>query len=206
MDIKILPVGQLQTNCYILRDEEAHICAVIDPGDEAQRIADTVRGLGDTPCAVMLTHGHDDHMGAVAELQKLWPDVPVYMNERDDYKGEPKLKNLFPLVENTVSYDEGDVITVGSLQVAVMATPGHTEGGVSLLCGDALFSGDTLFARSCGRTDFPGGSTEKILASLGKLSRLEGDLRVFPGHMGASDLDFERQTNPYLRRAMSMGL
>ena len=99
-------------------------------------------------------------------------------------------------------YDEGDTIQVGGLTVDVMATPGHSEGGVTLRCGDVLLCGDTLFAGSCGRTDFPGGSVKKIMASLKRLGSLEGDLQVYPGHMETSTLDQERSWNPYLHQAM----
>ena len=98
-------------------------------------------------------------------------------------------------------YDEGDTVAVGGLTVSVLATPGHSEGSVTLRCGDALFCGDTLFAGSCGRTDFPGGSMEKMMASL-RLGQLEGNLQVLPGHMEPSALDRERRTNPYLLHAM----
>ena len=93
-------------------------------------------------------------------------------------------------------------MAVGGLTVSVLATPGHSEGSVTLRCGDALFCGDTLFAGSCGRTDFPGGSMEKMMASLRRLGQLEGDLQVLPGHMEPSTLDRERRTNPYLIQAM----
>ena len=96
----------------------------------------------------------------------------------------------------------GDTVAVGGLTVSVLATPGHSEGSVTLRCGDVLFCGDTLFAGSCGRTDFPGGSMEKMMASLRRLGQLEGDLRVLPGHMEASTLDRERRWNPYLLQAM----
>ena len=101
---------------------------------------------------------------------------------------------------------EGDHLTLGELELQVLHTPGHSEGSVTLRCGDVLFCGDTLFAGSCGRTDFPGGDTAKLLASLRRLGELEGDLRVLPGHMEDSTLSRERQTNPYLRQAMSGGI
>ena len=95
-----------------------------------------------------------------------------------------------------------EYVAVGGLTVSVLATPGHSEGSVTLRCGDVLFCGDTLFAGSCGRTDFPGGSMEKMMASLRRLGQLEGDLRVLPGHMEASTLDRERRWKPYLLQAM----
>lgn len=203
MEIKTLQVGPIGTNCYLLCDETARCCAVIDPGGDPLTVAATVKDTGCAPAAILLTHGHYDHTGAVAELQAKWPQVPVYLNSRDQYEGDAYLQQLFPPVAGTRNYDEGDTITVGSLTLSVLATPGHSEGGVTLRCGDVLFCGDTLFAGSCGRTDFPGGSVKKIMASLKRLGSLEGDLKVYPGHMEPSTLERERAWNPYLRQAMN---
>ena len=202
MDIKTLQVGPIGTNCYLLCDETEKLCAVIDPGGDADRVAAAVQDSGCAPCAILLTHGHYDHTGGVAELRAKWPDVPVYLNHRDQYEGDAYLQQLFPPVPGAKDYDEGDTIQVGDLTVDVMATPGHSEGSVTLRCGDVLLCGDTLFAGSCGRTDFPGGSVKKIMASLKRLGSLEGDLQVYPGHMETSTLDQERSWNPYLHQAM----
>ena len=202
MDIKTLQVGPIGTNCYLLCDETEKLCAVVDPGGDAARVAAAVVDTGCAPCAILLTHGHYDHTGGVAELRAKWPDVPVYLNHRDQYEGDAYLQQLFPPVPGAKDYDEGDTIQVGGLTVDVMATPGHSEGSVTLRCGDVLLCGDTLFAGSCGRTDFPGGSVKKIMASLKRLGSLEGDLQVYPGHMETSTLDQERSWNPYLHQAM----
>ncbi len=202
MDIQILQVGPIGTNCYLLCDETEKLCAVVDPGGDAARVAAAVVDTGCAPCAILLTHGHYDHTGGVAELRAKWPDVPVYLNHRDQYEGDAYLQQLFPPVPGAKDYDEGDTIQVGGLTVDVMATPGHSEGSVTLRCGDVLLCGDTLFAGSCGRTDFPGGSVKKIMASLKRLGSLEGDLQVYPGHMETSTLDQERSWNPYLHQAM----
>ena len=202
MDIQILQVGPIGTNCYLLCDETEKLCAVVDPGGDAARVAAAVVDTGCAPCAILLTHGHYDHTGGVAELRAKWPDVPVYLNRRDQYEGDAYLQQLFPPVPGARDYDEGDTIQVGGLTVDVMATPGHSEGSVTLRCGDVLLCGDTLFAGSCGRTDFPGGSVKKIMASLKRLGSLEGDLQVYPGHMETSTLDQERSWNPYLHQAM----
>ena len=202
MDIQILQVGPIGTNCYLLCDETEKLCAVVDPGGDAARVAAAVVDTGCAPCAILLTHGHYDHTGGVAELRAKWPDVPVYLNHRDQYERDAYLQQLFPPVPGAKDYDEGDTIQVGGLTVDVMATPGHSEGSVTLRCGDVLLCGDTLFAGSCGRTDFPGGSVKKIMASLKRLGSLEGDLQVYPGHMETSTLDQERSWNPYLHQAM----
>ena len=202
MLIKCLPVGHLMTNCYIVTDETTLECAVIDPGDESNTILYYLEDNHLTCRAILLTHGHYDHTGAVGELQAKWPETPGYLNRRDVY-ADACTQQLFPLLSGDVrDYDEGDTVAVGGLTVTVLATPGHSEGSVTLRCQDALFCGDTLFAGSCGRTDFPGGSMEKMMASLRRLGQLEGDLRVLPGHMEASTLDRERRWNPYLLQAM----
>ena len=203
MNIKALQVGPIGTNCYILCDEVEKLCAVIDPGGDADRVAAAVEQSGCVPCAILLTHGHYDHTGAVAELQAKWPEVPTYLSRRDQGAGDSYMRQLFPPVANAKDYDEGDTIRVGGLTLEVLATPGHSEGSVTLRCGDVLFCGDTLFAGSCGRTDFPGGSMKKIMASLKRLGELEGNLTVYPGHMEPSTLDQERSWNPYLRQAMN---
>ena len=202
MDIKTLQVGPIGTNCYILCDEKKKRCAIIDPGGDARRIIGAVEAGGCMPCAVCLTHGHYDHTGAAMELREKWPELPVYLNCRDSYEGDAYLQQLFPTVPDAQNYDEGDTIAVGDLTLEVMATPGHSEGGVTLRCGNALFCGDTLFAGSMGRTDFPGGSEKTIMKSLKRLGELSGNFLVYPGHMEPSELDRERRVNPYLLHAM----
>lgn len=202
MLIKTLPVGQLETNCYIVTDEETLECAVIDPGDESNTILDYIESNHLKCRVVMLTHGHYDHVGAVAEVMEE-TDAVLYINHRDEgYKpGMSGMKYKMP--EGGRYYDDGDVITVGALKFKVIATPGHTPGGVSLLCGDALFTGDTLFRGSCGRTDLPGGSMRTEMQSIKKLCELEGDYEVYPGHMDSSTLERERRFNHYCREAMA---
>ncbi len=212
MEIKTLQVGPIGTNCYILCDEQAKACAVIDPGGEAERIAAAVKATGCALKKILLTHGHYDHTGGVLGLLDAFPPLAVYIHRADL---EMPLPQLFPLNSEMGSlpgfsgvnfYGEGDHISVGGLDVQVLHTPGHSEGSVTLRCGDILFCGDTLFAGSCGRTDFPGGSMKKIMASLKRLGELPGDLRVLPGHMEPSTLDRERRSNPYLLQAMRGGM
>ena len=204
MEIKVLQVAPIGTNCYFLCDETAGVCAVIDPGGSPDRICKALVQLKESPCAILLTHGHYDHTGAVAELLEAYPGTPVYIH-RADFQGVDR--ETFPLAGQVPAgavtfYGEGDTVSVGALEVQVLHTPGHSEGSVTLRCGDALFCGDTLFAGSCGRTDFPGGSMEKMMDSLRRLGRLEGNLAVLPGHMETSTLDRERKFNPYLRHAL----
>ena len=205
MKIDSLTVGPIGTNCYILQEEQAKLCAVIDPGDEAERIEKAVESTGCTPVMILLTHGHFDHYTAVEELLKKWPELPVYICEKDvtnQVSGGYNL--LFPrlMEKNQRYYKDGDRLTLGSLTISVLETPGHSRGSVCLVVEDVIFSGDTLFYGSCGRTDFAGGSYQDILRSLKKLAQLPGQYRVYPGHDRPTDLDFERRVNPYVKQGL----
>ena len=164
MKIRVLQVGPIGTNCYLLEDETTNAAAIVDPGGEGKRILDLVQADGMDVKLILLTHAHFDHTGGVAELHTALPDVPVYLHPAD---AELLGSQVFPAIGvPTVPYDEGDTLTLGSLTISVLHTPGHTPGGVCLKVGDALFTGDTLFQGSMGRTDFAGGSYEQIIASL----------------------------------------
>lgn len=203
MKVKMMQVGPIGTNCYLLEDESTRQAAVIDPGGDAPRLLAALKGLDVR--RILLTHGHYDHTGAAAELAAALPQAEVYIHERDYRDVDPGLFPLRTQLSAVNFYGEGDRLPLGELTLEVLHTPGHSQGSVTLRCGDVLFCGDTLFAGSCGRTDFPGGDTAKILASLRRLGELEGNLQVLPGHMESSTLDRERQVNPYLRQAMDGG-
>ena len=202
MDIKVLQVGPIGTNCYILCEATEKLCAVIAPGGDARRVAAAVEQTGCTPALILLTHGHYDHTGGVAELAEAWLQVPVYLHKADYLAPDSRLFPLRTQLSAVKDYGEGDVLTLGSLKIQVLHTPGHSEGSVTLRCGDVLFCGDTLFAGSCGRTDLAGGSMKQMMHSLRRLGMLEGNFHVLPGHMETSDLDTERRWNPYLIQAM----
>jgi len=201
MLIKTLPVGQLETNCYIVTNEATLECVVIDPGDEANTILDYLESNRLRCRAIFLTHAHADHIGAVAAITEEL-DVPVYLNERDRALRKRDSFFLKLLDERGKNYDDGDVIEIAGLTFRVIATPGHTPGGVTLVCEDALFTGDTLFKGSCGRTDLNGGDMELELKSLKKICELPGDYEVYPGHMDSSTLERERLFNYYCRAAL----
>ena len=198
-------VGPIMTNCYILCDEAAKVCAVIDPGDEPKRIEAMIASCGCSPVMILLTHGHFDHCTGVAGLLEKWPDLPVYIHEADvtdGVGGELTFRRLDE--KNQRYYQEGDTLTVGGLTLRVMETPGHSRGSVCLLVEGqgVIFSGDTLFCGNCGRCDFPGGDYRAMLRSLARLGRLEGQYQVYPGHEEATDMDYERKANPYMKQGM----
>lgn len=203
MLIKTLPVGQLETNCYVVTNENTLECVVIDPGDESNTILDYIESNRLKCVAIMLTHGHFDHTGAVDAVAEE-TGATVYMNSRDDERVTKSEQLRFRLPDNGINYDDGDIIDAAGLRFEIIATPGHTPGGVTIKCEDCLFTGDTLFRGSLGRTDLDGGDMDKELASLKKICSLEGDYEVYPGHMGSTTLQRERNFNYYCRAAMSM--
>ena len=204
MLIKCLPVGHLMTNCYIVTDEASLACAVIDPGDESNTILNYLEDNHLTCRAILLTHGHYDHTGAVDAVHAE-TGATVYMHRNHAGSAVGFDSYVYDPPEGTVFYQEGDTVQVGALVFRVLETPGHTPGGVTLMCEDALFTGDTLFNGSCGRTDFAGGDMEQELRSLARLAALDGDYEVYPGHMDFSTLERERQYNPYLRALKQRG-
>ncbi len=198
-----LPLGSYQTNCYILWADGSKTCAIIDPGDEPDRILKKTAELGLTPEAILLTHGHFDHVGAVKALVTA-TGCALWMHE-GDYSQFPNPTNayFYPLANcdfTEVNFcEEDELIRAGGLRFTVLCTPGHTYGSVCYRCEDGLFCGDTLFAGSCGRIDLPGGDRAAMLNSLERLAEMKEDMRIFPGHGGSSTLIHEQQTNPYLQ-------
>lgn len=188
-----LPLGSYQTNCYILK-QGSH-AVVIDPGYEPDTILTQLNRQGLTLDAILLTHGHFDHVGAVQELAAQ-TGCKVYLHPAE--LSMPPMMTAGPLYY-THTYTQEDTLCLGGLNICVLHTPGHTPGSVCLICEDVLFSGDTLFSGSCGRTDLPGGDWATIRDSLKRLAQLDADYTVCPGHGEATTLSMEKRTNPYLR-------
>lgn len=201
MLIKSFTLGHVQTNCFIVSDENTLECAVIDPGAEANTIMHYLEDNKLKCRYVLLTHGHFDHTGAVEDVAKQ-TGATVCMSRKDVRKNITEMGFKYAPPKGTVFFSEGERFAVGSLEFEVIETPGHSEGSVSFRCGEALFTGDTLFKDSCGRTDFPGCSGRDMMKSLKKLYNLSGDYEVYPGHMEATSLERERRYNYFMKQAI----
>ena len=194
LKIHTLTLGLYQTNTYIIHEENSKSCCVIDPGYQAGTILDKLEELGLTLDAILLTHGHFDHVGAVKDLSAD-TDCRVFLCAEETVM--PPMLTAGPLYY-TDTYTDGAILNIAGLYIRVIHTPGHTPGGVCLLVEDALFSGDTLFAGGCGRTDL-GGDWATIVRSLKRLSELEGYCKVYPGHGESTTLAYEKRYNPYMK-------
>ena len=186
--LRKLAVGPYQANCYILGCKNRKEGVVIDPGDEVFRIVREISNLELTIRHILLTHGHFDHTGGAAELRRI-TKAPAWIHPLD-----ARGLNFQP----DGSLSEGQEITFGNFKLGVIQTPGHSPGGVSFCAPGAVFTGDTLFAGSIGRTDFPGGDHNLLVRGVvEKIFPLGDDLRVYPGHGPASTIARERTTNPF---------
>ena len=195
MQIKTMPLGSYQTNCYMVSLPEQKNCIVIDPGFEPEYILEQVRRAGKTVEAILLTHGHFDHVGGVKKIAAE-EQCRVFIC-KEDLSLNPMLTD--GAIYYTDTYAEGDTLALAGIKLQVLQTPGHTPGSVCLVCGDTVFTGDTLFAGTCGRTDFPGGDYGQMMQSLKRLAALPGDYRVLPGHAEESTMEWERKSNPFMQ-------
>jgi len=198
-------VGPLQENCYLVRREGSDRALLIDPGDEAPKLQAAMDELGVEPEAILLTHTHFDHIGAVAPLARA-TGAPVYCpREELPVLADPSafFGAMFGPVEGWEAehaLDGGQRLQLAGFDVDVVATPGHSPDHVTFVIDGALFSGDVLFQGSIGRTDLPGADHETLMESIaGLLERFDDDTRVHPGHMGLTTLGRERATNPFLQ-------
>lgn len=205
MILRTLCLGELDTNCYVVWDEN-RVAMVIDPADEAEQILALIEEENLTVSAVVLTHAHFDHMLAAESVCNA-THAPLYVGVRDEEALSDPILNLSGVFQMgppvSLAADrtlgEGDVLTVGEMSFTVWETPGHTPGCICLVADDLLFSGDTLFYDSVGRVDFPGSDVPAMVASLRRLMRLPADTRVYSGHGPATTIGREVKHNPYLQ-------
>lgn len=203
MKVKHGVFGSMDNNCYLLIDEKTNYSALVDCTVYNQDMIDLI---GNTDLKyILLTHGHYDHIIGAKQVKEQYgcklaisaEDAPMLTS------GTLSLAAFCGSPQNNVDPDvllkDNDEIQLGETKITVLATPGHTKGSVCYLTEDGVFSGDTLFRASCGRTDFPNGSAEEMRSSLKRLRELKGDLKVYPGHDALSSLEYERNNNPYMK-------
>ena len=198
MIIKAIPAGIYDANCYIVMDEKTKDAVVLDPGGDGEMLERDIKDMKANVKSILLTHGHMDHVGGVEYLSdKL--NVPFYISKIDEEYME-KDNYVFGSIRNANGYlEDGNELSFGSLNIKVIATPGHTKGGLCFLIEDKLFTGDTLFQGSIGRTDFIGGSFPEIINSIKtKLLPLGDEIEVYPGHGPKSSIGYEKGYNMYL--------
>ncbi len=204
--VSCITVGMFEENCYLYACPATREAVIIDPGDEAGRILERIKELQLIPKYILNTHGHIDHICAIDDVSAVYP-IPLAIHDADTfmYTDERAARNFgrrAPLVKRKpdILLKDGDVISFGTLKLEVLYTPGHTQGGVCFVGRPyCVFSGDTLFQRSIGRTDLPGGNYEQLIQSIRtKLYILEEDLVVFPGHGEPTTIIEEKYENPFV--------
>ncbi len=203
MEIKAITLGDMGTNCYLVSGESGAV--VIDPAVNSAEVTEFLKKNENKERLILITHAHFDHIGGAKTLSEE-TDTKIGIGEFDNDGLSNPNKNLSQLfgVDLThfsadILFKDGEKFSVGDLEFEVIYTSGHTEGGVCYLLNDNLFSGDTLFYESIGRTDFPTGDLRKLINSVHKLFELDGKIKVFSGHGPSTDIDHEKQFNPYIR-------
>ena len=206
MKVLHMEVGYLATNCYIAINEQTKEAVVIDPGDEGEQIVAAAKKAGAKIVAIFITHGHADHITGLAKVREA-TGAKVYISKEDASRLEkPQSQAYFSTGDTQVAqtadayFTDGEELTVAGMPFKIMATPGHTPGGVCIASGDIVFCGDTIFAESIGRTDFPGGSYDDLIKSIkDKLLPLADEVKLLPGHGPATTVGWERRRNPFLQ-------
>lgn len=207
MKLEVLVVGMFEVNCYLLWDETSNSGIIIDPGDEEERIIGRIDELGFKPKAILLTHGHGDHIVAVDAVKKKY-DIPLYIGKGEEELLKNPSANVSALIGHPIVapppdhlVEDEQLLNFGSISLRVLSTPGHSPAGVCYLYEEEglLFTGDTLFWSSIGRTDFPGCSHEQLIESIkSKILTLPDSIECFPGHGPKTTVGAERENNPFL--------
>lgn len=207
MKFKRLPLGIYQANCYIIWDENTGKAAVLDPGGDFDELKEYIENNKLSVEYIILTHGHGDHIGAVMEAKEYYKtDIMIHKDDYDMLKNNDKnySKMLgYPKteIEADKTINDGDIIKLGSISMHIIHTPGHTRGSICIKCDSIIFSGDTLFAGSIGRTDLEGGSFEDIIKSItDKLLIFPDNTEIYPGHGPATTIAIEKRSNPFLKK------
>lgn len=206
-EIKAYNVSIMCTNCYLIIDKDTNELALVDPGEYTDEVMQGIVNSGGKLKMILLTHGHYDHIGGVADFIDKFPDVKVYIGKKDeicltndDYNLSAKMFSRKFKHFSAETLSDGDTVRLGNTVIKFMETPGHTAGSGCYIFDDKLITGDTLFCESCGRTDFPGSSSAAIIKSLIKLSQIQGEYTVYPGHDCFTTLSHEKKYNPYMNR------
>lgn len=209
MKITKIELEPFETNCYVLIDENTKKVAIIDPAICSDELLNHIKSTGVSDIEyILLTHGHFDHILGVAGLKEIYKNAKVAIHSLDAEKlSNPKkslatsvVGDLQKPVDADIILNDNDKISLGDLSIEVLHTPGHTPGSVCFICEDVMFSGDTLFCKTVGRTDFDGGNMDDMLKSVNRLGKLNGDYKVYPGHSVETTLDEERKHNRYMRK------
>lgn len=206
--VETFPVGHIATNCYILIDTESERKAVVDPGYKSAELLSRIKELGvDTFDYILLTHGHFDHIWYASDVQNLTGakimisalDAPFLSDNTLNLSSNFGFRN-FPEIHADITLEDGDKFYLGKTEFTFLCTSGHTKGSGCYIsfADNIIFSGDTLFRQSMGRTDFVTGNSLEMMNSLNRIARLQGDFTVYPGHGEATSLDYERKNNPYV--------
>ncbi|MGN1442476.1 MAG: MBL fold metallo-hydrolase [Acutalibacteraceae bacterium] len=206
ISINTLALGLMRANCYIVTIPETDSALVIDPGEYSQKLRDRLRELGIQKLEyILLTHGHFDHITGASALQsEFGGKIIIHSSDESFLSDENKslsylLREPFKPIKADVVVSDSDFLDFGSENIEVIHTPGHTPGSICYKIGDNLFSGDTLFRLSAGRTDFPDGSDAEMMKSMKRLKSISQNLKVYPGHDRPTELDFEKRKNPFMK-------